>query len=287
MRFQGGKVQIKSVRRATGTAMAVLGAVLVTLSACQASPGGGAKNGLPGPPARARPQGAPRAAGAVPAGQQDRAAPAGDPGGLPGVGELLRSAIPADSAQVVAVYGEDRDSADSTVVLYTRDTRGARDAWAAQDTRDGAGWRPVGSWPAHNGRSGWTTDHFAGDGRSPVGVFTVTDAGGVLPDPGTRLSYEQGRDLYAPPRSWSPAYRHDFDYVIAIDYNRLRGTPPHDTTHPWGDGKGGGIWLHLDHGSGTSACIGLPGQAMEHLLRTLDPALDPVVVMGDRPTLLS
>ncbi|WP_406446274.1 L,D-transpeptidase family protein [Streptomyces sp. NBC_00631] len=264
--------------------MAVLGAVLVALSACEASQSGGAKNGLPGP--HARPPRVSRTAAAGPAGQQDRAAPAGDPGRIPGVGELLRAEIPADSGQVVAVYGEDKDSADSTVVLYTRDTRETQDTGGSRGIR-GGGWRPVGSWPAHNGRSGWTTDHYAGDGRSPVGVFTVTDAGGVLPDPGTRLSYDQGRELYAPPRYWRPAYQHDFDYVIAIDYNRLRGTPPHDTTHPWGDGRGGSIWLHLDHGSGTSACIGLPKEAMEYLLRTLDPARDPVVVMGDRPALLS
>ncbi|WP_181808492.1 L,D-transpeptidase family protein [Streptomyces shenzhenensis] len=264
-------MQIKSVRRATVTA-AVLGAVLAALSACEASQSGGAKNGLRGPHAGAGPPSA------------VRAGPVGDPGRVPGVGELLQAEIPADSGQVVAVYGEDKDSADATVVLYTRDARDARDA---RGTRDGGGWRPAGSWPAHNGRSGWTRDHHAGDGRSPVGVFTVTDAGGVLPDPGTRLSYAQGRDLYAPPRYWSPAYQHDFDYVIAVDYNRLRGRPPHDTTRPWGDGRGGSIWLHLDHGRGTSACIGLPKDAMEYLLRTLDPARDPVVVMGDRPALLS
>ncbi|MFG2958001.1 L,D-transpeptidase family protein [Streptomyces sp. NPDC048291] len=265
---------------------AVIGAVLVALNACGASPGGGGKNGLPGPhPAAPSSRsasgsppgpGSPSAASGAAAGpgwqQQDPAGPVGDADRLPGVGALLRAEIPADSRQVVAVYGEGADSADSTVVLYSREDRG---------------WRPVAGWPAHNGRSGWTVDHHAGDGRSPVGVFTVTDAGGVLPDPGTRLSYAQGRDLYTPPHYWRPAYRHDFDYVIAIDYNRLRGTPPHDTTHPWGNGRGGGIWLHLDHGSGTSACIGLSKEAMAYLLRTLDPARDPVVVMGDRPSLLS
>ncbi|MGY5006802.1 L,D-transpeptidase family protein [Streptomyces sp. 900105755] len=267
-------MQIKSVRRTTVTAAAVIGAVLVTLSACEASPGGGAKNGLPGPHLRApRVPPVPRAVAAGPDWQQpDRSVPVGDPGRLPGVGGLLQAEIPADTRQVVAVYGEGADSADSTVVLYTREDRG---------------WQPAGSWPAHNGRSGWTTDHHAGDGRSPVGVFTVTDAGGVLPNPGTRLSYAQGRDLYTPPHYWSPAYRHDFDYVIAIDYNRLRGTPPHDTTRPLGAARGGAIWLHLDHGSGTSACIGLPREAMAYLLRTLDPGRDPVVVMGDRPALLS
>ncbi|MFD8815292.1 hypothetical protein ACFV23_28315, partial [Streptomyces sp. NPDC059627] len=118
-------MQIKSVRRATATA-AVLGAVLVTLSACEASPSGGAKNGLPGPHTRP-----PRAA---------RAAPVGDPGRLPGVGARWQAQIPDRSGQVVAVYGEDRDSADSTVVLYSRE--------------DG-GWQPVGSWARPQQGGGW------------------------------------------------------------------------------------------------------------------------------------
>ena len=72
---------------------------------------------------------------------------------------------------------------------------------------------------------------------------------------------------------------------IAIDYNRVTGTPPNDPTRPRGQKKGGSIWLHMDHGSGTSACVSLPKSAMRHLLRTLDPKQHPVVVMGDRARL--
>lgn len=87
------------------------------------------------------------------------------------------------------------------------------------------------------------------------------------------------------PRGWAKSYWHDFDYVIAINFNRRPGTPPDDPSRPQGQSKGGGIWLHLDHGSGTSACVSLPKPAMEHLLRTLDPQPAPVVVMGDRADL--
>ncbi|MGX1543910.1 L,D-transpeptidase family protein [Streptomyces adustus] len=189
-----------------------------------------------------------------------------DPTRIPGIGERLRRRIPADSRQVVAVYGDGGDSADSTVVLYTR---------------RGTAWERTRGWPAHNGKKGWTTDHHEGDGRSPVGVFTLTDAGGVLADPGTRLPYARSA-AFAAPRWWARSHWHDFDYVIAIDYNRVKGTPPNDPTRPEGAAAGGGIWLHLDHGSGTSACVGLSGAAMRYLLRTLDPDRRPVVVMGDR-----
>ncbi|GAA2199469.1 L,D-transpeptidase family protein [Streptomyces bangladeshensis] len=241
-------MQIDSVRR-RAVAAAVLGTLLATLSACGSSA-----------PAPAR--------GAHGAARTPTASSGSTR--IPGVGDRLHRRIPADSRQVVAVYGEGHDSAASRVVLYTR---------------QGTHWHPTGSWPAHNGRNGWTTHHHEGDARSPVGVFTLTDAGGVLADPGTRLPYDHDRGAYTPPAEWDEAHQHDFDYVIAIDYNRVKGTPPRDATRPWGTDKGGGIWLHLDHGSGTSACVSVSKRAMELLLRTLDPARHPVVVMGDRATL--
>jgi L,D-peptidoglycan transpeptidase YkuD (ErfK/YbiS/YcfS/YnhG family) len=196
------------------------------------------------------------------------------PGVLPGVGPQTLAEVPANARQAVLVTGQDADSATSTVRLYRYD--------------DTAGWVPDGpSWPAHNARDGWTDDHHAGDLHSPIGVFTLTDAGGQLPDPGTKLTYDHapvgfsvsGTGFEGEPLEGS------FDYVIAIDYNRVPGTPPDDAEQPEGEDKGGGIWLHLDHGSGTSACVSLSKEAMEYLLRTLDPNRHPVVLMGDRADL--
>jgi L,D-peptidoglycan transpeptidase YkuD (ErfK/YbiS/YcfS/YnhG family) len=190
---------------------------------------------------------------------------------IPGVGDRLHARIPADSGQVVAVHGKDEDSADARVELWQRE-RGART------------WTLDRSWSGHNGKRGWTPDHREGDKRSPVGVFTLSDAGGVLPDPGTALPYT-ATSAFTPPSYWPEKTRHDFDYVIAIDYNRVRGTTPLDPTRPRGQEKGGSIWLHLDHGSGTSGCVSLPESGMRYLLRTLDPDRNPVVVMGDRAAL--
>ncbi|WP_320784044.1 L,D-transpeptidase family protein [Streptomyces sp. CRN 30] len=188
---------------------------------------------------------------------------------IPDVGDRLQRRIPDNSRQVVAVYGEGEDDADATVVLYTR---------------HGSTWDRIRSWQGHNGKRGWTTRHREGDRRSPVGVFTLSDAGGVLADPGAELPYTRDASFQAP-RYWAKSHWHDFDYVIAIDYNRVRGTSPNDPTRPEGSSKGGGIWLHLDHGSGTSGCVSLSRSGMEYLLRTLDPELRPVVVMGDRAEL--
>ncbi|WP_326734730.1 hypothetical protein [Streptomyces sp. NBC_01022] len=188
---------------------------------------------------------------------------------IPDVGDRLQSQIPDDSRQVVAVYGAGKNSAQSTVVLYQR---------------TGSTWDKAAGWKAHNGRKGWTADHHEDDKRSPVGVFTLTDAGGALPDPGALLPYTESAAIQAP-RYWTKPYWHDFDYVIAIDYNRVKGTAPNDPTRPEGQSKGGSIWLHMDHGSGTSACVSLPKAAMVKLLRTLDPKQNPVVLMGDRAAL--
>jgi L,D-peptidoglycan transpeptidase YkuD (ErfK/YbiS/YcfS/YnhG family) len=235
-------------------AAAALGTLLSTLAAC-----GGTE----------------RAGGATDSGRGDagegaHSSPAAqDPTRVPDVGDRLQRRIPADSRQVVAVYGDGRDSGDSTVVLYTK---------------HGTTWDRTRSWPAHNGKKGWTEDHHEGDNRSPVGVYTLSDAGGVLEDPGAKLPYTRSA-AFAAPRWWAKTHWHDFDYVIAIDYNRVKGTPPNDPTRPEGQSKGGGIWLHMDHGSGTSACVSVSRQAMEYLLRTLDPKRHPVVVMGDRAEL--
>ncbi|WP_190191182.1 hypothetical protein [Streptomyces minutiscleroticus] len=230
------------------------GALLVSLTACGGSDGGGAAAGT-----------ATRGGGAT---GQAKARTA-DLERIPGVGDRLQDRIPENSRQVVAVYGEGRDSADSTIVLYTK---------------HGSTWDRTKSWRGHNGKKGWTTDHSEGDRRSPVGVFTLSDAGGVLADPGAKLPYTRSASFQVP-HYWAKSHWHDFDYVIAIDYNRVKGTSPNDPARPEGQSKGGSIWLHMDHGSGTSACVSLSKSGMEYLLRTLDPDQHPVVVMGDKADL--
>ncbi|MEW2133761.1 hypothetical protein [Streptomyces sp. NPDC005435] len=192
--------------------------------------------------------------------------------GVPGIGERTGARIPAGTRQLVVVYGDGRNSPDSLAVLYEK--RGTK-------------WERTAGWPAHNGRLGWTTDHQLDDERSPVGVFTLTDAGGSLRSPGTKLPYWYDDNAFAASINQDDEnHAHDFDYVIAIDYNHLKGTPPFDWNRPEGVEKGGGIWLHVDHGDGTSACVTVPEPAMKTLLHTLDPAQHPAVIMGDRERLM-
>ncbi|MDL5199421.1 hypothetical protein [Streptomyces sp. ALI-76-A] len=190
---------------------------------------------------------------------------------LPGLGPKTLAKVPAQTRQAVVVTGRGKDSSTSTVVLYERTA---------------TGWQAGESWPAHNALKGWTDHHRLGDLRSPIGVYTLTDAGGLLRDPGTRLPYDRstafslsGTGFEGEPLAGS------FDYVIAIDYNRKPGTSPLDWTRPLGADRGGGIWLHVDHDGPTQGCVSIAEQHMKALLLTLDPDRHPVVVMGDAASL--
>lgn len=189
---------------------------------------------------------------------------------IPQLGQRMQHAVDRLGAkQVVLVTGDAPDSSYSTVHLFQREAMG--------------GWRRVFEpWPARNGQRGWTARHNAGDRSTPVGVFGLSDAGGLLPDPGSKLPYDQ-----------SPVYEEDgvgflgqslkgaFDHVVAINYNRQPGTPPRDLVRPLGPERGGGIFIHIEHGGPTQACVALPRQRMSELLKWLDPRMRPVIAMGD------
>jgi L,D-peptidoglycan transpeptidase YkuD (ErfK/YbiS/YcfS/YnhG family)/predicted small lipoprotein YifL len=249
-------------------------ALLVTLTGC----------GGTGPGVRPADDGRPVAVGAHDGSATVSAAPgtaqarpgqassnSAGPTRLPGLGPRTLAEIPDTARQVVLVTGQGKNSSTSQVVLYRR---------------TGTGWEPGATWPAHNALRGWTDDHHVGDLRSPIGVFALTDAGGLLPDPGTKLPYDHGRGFTINGTGFEgEPLAGSFDYVVAINYNHKPGTTPLDWTRPLGADKGGGIWLHVDHGGPTHACVSVAKQHMKELLRTLDPAQQPVIVMGDAASL--
>jgi len=190
---------------------------------------------------------------------------------LPGLGPKTLAQVPSQARQAVVVTGRGKNSSKSEVVLYERTS---------------TGWQPGESWPAHNALKGWSDHHMGGDLRSPIGVYGLTDAGGLLRDPGTKLTYDQGYGFQSPGTGFEgEPLQGSFDYVIAINYNRQAGASPLDWTRPLGANRGGGIWLHVDHGGPTHGCVSIAEKHMEQLLLTLDPRLRPVVVMGDAASL--
>ncbi|MEV0477425.1 hypothetical protein AB0I50_47670, partial [Streptomyces prunicolor] len=111
-------MQSGGTRRAT-VAMAALGSLLTmtTLSACGSAHTGhsGGREGRPG------------AQATHPRPVTTTAAP--DPTRIPDVGDRLQRAIPADTGQVLTVYGNGKDSPDSTAVLFTKNGN----TWVLQD----------------------------------------------------------------------------------------------------------------------------------------------------------
>jgi L,D-peptidoglycan transpeptidase YkuD (ErfK/YbiS/YcfS/YnhG family) len=193
------------------------------------------------------------------------------PSTLPGLGPHTLAEVPANARQAVVVTGQGKNSSRSTVVLYERTD---------------AGWQAGASWPAHNAKLGWTDDHHAGDLHSPIGVYGLTDAGGLLADPGTKLPYDRSSGFSIGGTGFEgESLAGSFDYVVAINSNHVAGTSPRDWTRPMGASEGGGIWLHVDHGGPTHGCVSVARAHMRQLLRTLDPARHPVVVMGDSASL--
>ncbi|WP_354641120.1 L,D-transpeptidase family protein [Kitasatospora camelliae] len=191
---------------------------------------------------------------------------------IPGLGPSWTSKIPADTRQLVVATGKGKDSSDTSVTIWTK---GADGRWQAGQ-----------AWAGHNARKGWTTDHHLDDLRSPIGLFSLTDAGGRKADPGSKLPYDQDANFVIGGRGFNnEPLAGSFDYVVAINYNRVPGRSPLDTTYPEGKAKGGGIWLHVDHGGPTHGCVSLPEGQMAELVRTLDPALKPMIVMGDAQSL--
>ncbi len=151
---------------------------------------------------------------------------------------------------------------------YTRLSR-----WAY----DGSCWVKVGSTAARNGARGWHHRPWDYSYLSPIGTFGLTDAGGRLHKPrGTLLPYDHDRSGFTGPpgREWV------FDYVVAVNFNRVPGRSPLNLYRPNPKINDGGIWLHVSGPAATRGCISVSRKQMRKTLRWLDPAAAPVIVMG-------
>ena len=187
-------------------------------------------------------------------------------GSIPNLGPRTSAQIPHDTHQVIVSSSPETKSSTVTTALYER-------------TSDG--WKQKLSFTGHNGEAGWKEKRKEGDMSTPAGVFTLSDAGGYLPDPGTKMPYTRDTNLRASAQSvYGDDYKLVYDYVLAIDYNRKTGVPPTDRTRPQGKAPGGGIWLHVDHGKATHGCVTVDRDDMGAILKELDPSKNPMIAMG-------
>ena len=178
-------------------------------------------------------------------------------------------------------------------VVVTAERYGATTATLTAYQRDGDGWRRAfGPWTARVGTRGLAPpgEKREGDGRTPSGAYGFDFFFGVAPDPGVKFPYRRVTDrIVWDDNPASPLYntwvdldrqqpgaepepmfvRPAYDHGAVIAYNTDR-TP----------GLGSAIFLHVSNGGPTAGCVSLPAGQLVDVLRWLDPAHGPKIVMG-------
>lgn len=186
--------------------------------------------------------------------------------------------VPACELPVAAAYAVDAGAHQQVILVAGRAKNSSHSAVSRWQYRDGC-WTRVASVAGRNGAAGWHHKPWDYSYLSPIGSFGLTDAGGRLAEPsGTRLPYDHDRRGFTGPEG----REYVFDYVVAINFNRFPGNSPLDLRRPDPTIKDGGIWLHVGGRVPTRGCISVSRAQMRKTLRWLDPAANPVIVMGPR-----
>jgi L,D-peptidoglycan transpeptidase YkuD (ErfK/YbiS/YcfS/YnhG family) len=163
--------------------------------------------------------------------------------------------------------------------------------------KKGPCWQPVaGPWSAWLGTNGFSDTHREGDGTTPTGLYRIGPVVyGNAPNPGTRLAYHQlvcGDWWDEDPTSVSyNSFRHvpcgqappfggssealwteaaPYPSFAVVDYNAGPVVPY----------AGSAIFIHADIGAPTNGCISVSRANLDYLLRWLDPASLPAIVMA-------
>ncbi|MCU1362738.1 MAG: hypothetical protein JWM55_566 [Acidimicrobiaceae bacterium] len=130
-----------------------------------------------------------------------------------------------------------------------------------------------------------------GLGRTPVGVYSLTEAFGNRPNNGTRLPYIQVgandwwdenpasarynrlvRSVVSPGGNSENLYDAGVAYAhaVIINYN----------VSPVVKGAGSGFFLHVSFGAPTEGCVAIPESDLDRVMRWLIPTLHPVISVG-------
>ena len=183
---------------------------------------------------------------------------------------------------------------------------------------DGAWIKPFGEMSARIGRNGFIlgTSRKQNSGTTPAGNYRIRKTFGQSSNPGTKMPYRNADSndywVYDPrdPKTYnilqpyqSPyaywrtaeaerlaAYSTQYKYAAIISYNlpaNVHWDPvarEHRTTTPADVTKGGGIFLHVNGSGATAGCVSLVESSMLKVLRWLDPAMQPRMIMGPSST---
>ena len=206
-----------------------------------------------------------------------------------------------DSRQLVVVTSADWNTSYARLQTWQKSASGT--------------WEQVlGPVPSRIGWSGFRREanRLQSSGKTPAGTFGLLRGFGLVRPDGVDIPYRvvdsndwwpydpkdpktynvqqfhhvrhaQWRKTWAEQlRSYTTQYR----YSVVLDYNLPSGIKWKNgqriATEPADTRKGGGIFLHVNGTGATAGCVSIARDDMRSLLRWLDPALDPVIVMGPR-----
>ena len=185
-----------------------------------------------------------------------------------------------NAGQVVAVLAPGYGTTVATLTAYQRQA---------------GGWQQVfGPWPAELGYHGFAPpgQKSEGDGRTPSGSFGFTFFFGLDADPGVQFPFRRvtGPNIVWDDDPQSALYNQwvddttanpgaapePMDNAPAYDYGAVIGY----NTAPTVPGAGSAIFLHVSTGGPTAGCVSIPTGELLQVLRWLDPAQQPRIVMG-------
>lgn len=206
-----------------------------------------------------------------------------------------------DSRQVVVVTAKDWNTSYARLQTWRRTDKGE---WV----------QVVAPIPARVGWNGMrrAENRLQSTGTTPAGTFALLRGFGLARPSGVDLPYRKvdSNDWWpydpSDPKTYNvlqphrvqhakwrtewaerlASYRTQYRYAVVLDYNlpshlrwrngqRIARTTA-DTT------AGGGIFLHVNGSGATAGCVSIARDRMRQVLRWLDPALDPVIVIGPR-----
>ncbi len=177
------------------------------------------------------------------------------------------------------------------VARTTRSTSATLQAW---EKRGGTWVRRGPQSQAYVGNQGLTARPSETLAATPMGSFTLTEAFGRAGNPGTRLPYfrTDPSDYWvadATSKHYNTHYRcasncpfdagasenlyrigYIYTYAVVMDYNR----------NPVRPGAGSAFFLHVSEGKPTTGCISIPKDQVVSIMRWLDPAANPRILVG-------
>jgi L,D-peptidoglycan transpeptidase YkuD (ErfK/YbiS/YcfS/YnhG family) len=171
--------------------------------------------------------------------------------------------------------------------------------------RSGSCWTVAyGPWTAWLGYSGLSTDKHEGDGATPAGIYGFQSTMyGNAPNPGVHYAYQ--------PLVCGDWWDED---SASPTYNTFQEVPCSETDPPFDNGSSEALWtetvaypsfavinynpdrvpglgsaifLHADVGGPTDGCVSLPVGDLDAVLDWMQPADDPVIVLGTTGTITS